>query len=441
MNFKNLLFCVISLSLLLWSCTAGNSYVKLKQELEKQYPVNRYYFDVGEAPLNQPTASSPGAAEAMAREVALNLARAGISRQIRIAIQAQVLDLLMVKHVDGTVEETLEITQIITSRTNEILKGVKVVQEDREDRLGIYRVVAVMPKGRANLNLNRLETDLAALTQMVSVPKPGPPKTSPPPLTSIERDTARGGVWVEGEGEAPFGLDTTLGKAKTQARDAARKDAIERAVGTHLKSKTVVHNSQLVEDLITTAARGIIEEEHVLEEKMHELKGTVFYVKIRARIRLDQVEHQDFVLTAFLNRDSFKEGDEARIHISLNEDGYIYIFNISQDEQVWQLLPNVLVSKHFIRSGEEFVFPDEPLRNRGVKLRVSLLPDMTRATEHIKVIASRKKLNLKVSHVKEAIFPLHAGKESGMIADLIKALAHIDGTEWAEITLPYDVKK
>jgi len=214
-----------------------------------------------------------------------------------------------------------------------------------------------------------------------------------------------------------------------------------------LKGKTVIYNSQLLEDLVTTATRGIIEEEQLLEEKIQEFKkagrviGTVFYVKIRAKVRLDRVEHKDFVMTANLNRDTFNEGEEALIHIRLNEDGYIYIFSISQDEQVWQLLPNALVSKHFSMAGEEFVFPDESLRNRGVKLRVSLLPGMMRATEHIKVIASREKLNLEVSHVKEAIFPLHDGKATGMIADLIKALAHIDGTEWAEITLPYDVKK
>ncbi len=233
MNFKNALIYVVFLPSLLWSCASGDSYLKLKHELEQQYSVKRYYLDIGEAPLKQPTASSPRAAEAMAREVALNLARAGISRQIRIIIQAQVFDLLMVKQAEGMLEETLEITQMITSQTNEILKGVKVVQEGRDNRLGIYRVVAVMPKVQARLSRVQLETDLASLTQAASVPKPEPSKTNPPPPTSIEKIVDQEGIWVEGEAEVPFGLDTTFGKAKTQARDAARKDAIEKAVGTH----------------------------------------------------------------------------------------------------------------------------------------------------------------------------------------------------------------
>lgn len=142
-------------------------------------------------------------------------------------------------------------------------------------------------------------------------------------LTDGAKESVYRAEWVEGEGEIPLGLDTTFGEAKIQARDAARRNAIEKAMGVYLKSSSLVYNLQLVEDLVTTVARGIIEEEKVLEEKTQEVKhegqvvGTIFYTKIRAKVRLDRVGHKEFEVKASLNRTSIRSGWGIAEHAGL----------------------------------------------------------------------------------------------------------------------------
>lgn len=428
----------IILFALLWSCAPIDPYIKVKQ----QYPESTYYIGIGEAPLKQPMATNPRMEEVMARQAAQNLARAEIAKQIRISIREQSLDMIRQIQTKEKVEETSEITRLIESQTNEVLDQVRIIHEGKDEQLGVYRALAVMDKENARLNRGQLEKELAALSRAPLISK-----QSEQGIKAGEGRPVQQGVWVEGEGEAPLGLETTFGEAKARARDEARRSAVERAMGIYLKSSSVVYNFQLVEDLVATAARGIIEEEKILEEKTQEVKregqlvGTILYVKIRAKVRLDRVEHKEFNVKASLNRTSFKEGDEAQIHVRPNQAAYVYIFSISQDEKIWQLLPNSIIQEHFVKAGEEFLFPDEALRNRGIKVRVNPPAGMKRASEKIKVIASKKKLQMETGKIHEAIFPLYDGREAGMIADLLKELALLDGSEWAEATLPYEVTK
>ncbi|MEW6325541.1 MAG: DUF4384 domain-containing protein [Nitrospirota bacterium] len=254
--------------------------------------------------------------------------------------------------------------------------------------------------------------------------------------------------WTEGDGIAPFGGDISFEEAKSRAKDMARRDAIEKAAGSNVKGSSVVYNYQLVEDLVSSVTRGVIEEEVVLLEKTEEMRkdgrvtGLVFHTKIRAKVRLNKAGHGDnFTVQASLNKSSFQEGEEALISVRPSADGYVYIFSVSQDEQVWVLFPNSMMPQDFVKGGREFVFPPDTMRDLGIRLRVSAPPGLRRATEKIKIIVAKKKLNVSGMGIKQGVFSQSSGKDTAMMTDLLKQLASLDGDEWAEATLPYEVRK
>src|SRR5207249_1608747 len=57
-------------------------------------------------------------------------------------------------------------------------------------------------------------------------------------------------VTVVAEGLVPFQSDLSLNEVRVRARDEARRNAIEQAVGVFVRGKSVVHNSQIVDELI-----------------------------------------------------------------------------------------------------------------------------------------------------------------------------------------------
>ncbi|MFZ2419080.1 MAG: hypothetical protein WAW22_11270, partial [Smithellaceae bacterium] len=81
------------------------------------------------------------------------------------------------------------------------------------------------------------------------------------PLISLAAEKP---VWVTAEGEALQGEFDTLKEIKGRARRDAQNKAVEMAVGTFIKSHTLVSNSQVAEDLIYAAVRGKITKEKIL---------------------------------------------------------------------------------------------------------------------------------------------------------------------------------
>ena len=260
-------------------------------------------------------------------------------------------------------------------------------------------------------------------------------------------------VWVTATGEAPMARDTTLGQAQAQALDAARRNALESAVGVFLRGSTTVYNYQVAEDLVNSTVRGIIEQEEILDEGQESVKqpgGTgrqkslIYHVTLKAKVKPAPVErHGDYRLVANLNHSTFNNGDEAKISVKTDTDSYLYIFDVTQDEEVLVLLPNSLIPEHKVSAGEEYLFPPEELRSRGVKLRVSTPPGVKRTQEKIKVIASKKKLVFMKARFQEAVsvFSDFKGKKTDLVTDLLKELAMLDGSDWTEATLPYEVRE
>jgi hypothetical protein len=256
-------------------------------------------------------------------------------------------------------------------------------------------------------------------------------------------------VTVVAEGMAPFLNTLSLDDVRAQARDDARRKALEEAVGLFVRSTTVLHNSQITDELIAAVSRGLIEQEEWLEERIEELKETkhsgpvvaLYRTKLRARVRPVRVERRaGFALSGSLNKTVFQDKEEAVIRIRSSQPAYLHIFSVTQDGSVTLLLPNRFVEGNQVLPDQELVFPNETLRMLGVRLRVSLPKGTTKAREYIKVIATRKPVTLVGEEPVRGLFRTYVGSEQGMIQDIIRRLAQLEDEDWTEMTLPYEVR-
>ena len=252
-------------------------------------------------------------------------------------------------------------------------------------------------------------------------------------------------VWVEAEGVVAMGQETTLEAAQRGSLDAARRAAIEQAVGTFVKSSSVVRNFQLADDLIHSIVRGVIVEEKILRRGVGETQdghGAIYQTRIKAKVRGIPVERRgDFSVAARLNRTQFNEGDEVELHITPTQDAYLYIFNVAPSEHITVLAPNRYEAETPLRAGKEYVFPSETLLSRKVKLKTWLLPGTTKSSEKLKVIVTRQPVPLLKGRVAEGVFMEYQPSETALLVELMRALGALDPAEWAEATLAYEVKK
>lgn len=252
-------------------------------------------------------------------------------------------------------------------------------------------------------------------------------------------------TWVEAEGVVAMGQDTTLEAAQRGSLDAARRAAIEQAVGTFVSGSTIIHNNQLADDLVRSMVRGVIVEEKILKRGVSDAQdgqGASYQTNLKAKVRGIPAERRgSFAVKAGLSRTQFNDGDEAQIRVTATQDAYLYIFNVGEDESITVLAPNRYEPETRLQAGGEFVFPTDTLLQQNVRLRTWLLPNTIRSVEKIKVIVTRQPVGLLKGQVSESIFKEYNAKQTALLIDLMRALAALDPADWAETTAVYEVRK
>jgi hypothetical protein len=248
-------------------------------------------------------------------------------------------------------------------------------------------------------------------------------------------------VWVTAEGESYQGEMDTLKEVKDRARRNAQGRAVETAVGTFVKSHTLVSNSQIAEDLIYAAVRGKITKEEVLSAGWDSKDRSLYKVNIKALVEPIYPEKGGGLSAKlYLSKTDLKEGEDVKIFYSVNEDAYVYIFSVAADGSVTLLLPNANIPDNFTQAGKAHQFP--PVDSR-IQLKAMFLPNSKEesAEERIKIVATRNKEALLSLGFKEGIFHIYDQKSTGMISDLVRRLNQIELTDWADATAVYTLKK
>lgn len=252
------------------------------------------------------------------------------------------------------------------------------------------------------------------------------------------------GVWVEAEGVFIMGDASTIELAKRGSLEAARRQAIEKALGVFVSGQTMVRNFQLVEDLIHVISRGRVVEEQVMEQGLQSSGGQdsagIYKTRLKAKVVRLTSEHQpDFTVRSNLSRATYAHGEQAQIRLHVTQDAYVYVFNVTEDDHITMLIPNRFMGEQFLPADREYVFPPEALVAKGIQLSTFVPTGKQRSRERIKVIASRHPISALGHQASEAIFQEYRASDTSLLINLARTLATLDPSEWAEHTSTYEV--
>ncbi len=246
-------------------------------------------------------------------------------------------------------------------------------------------------------------------------------------------------LWVESEGTAQMGEMDTQKEVKDRARRDAQNKAVEKAVGTFIRSHTLVSNYQVADDLVYAAVRGKIEKMEVLSEGWDEKDRNVYRASIKALVAPVYPEKgQGLSLKVALSKNTLKEGEGVKIFYQSNRECYVYIFSVAADGSVTLLLPNSVNKNNRMLLDKAYEFPPA---GSPLKLEAMFLPGFEGkfANERIKIIATAKEESIVPLGFQEGMFNVYDAKSTGMVNDLVRKLNQLEPTEWTEATAVYKI--
>lgn len=191
-------------------------------------------------------------------------------------------------------------------------------------------------------------------------------------------------------------------KAKEIAIEKACKRAIEFYSGVEISGRSLNIQAEnqdkvLIDDfssITQQTARGIIITKEILKDEIISQGNQLLkVVTIKTKVSKQKGEKDpSFQITAYLNRDYFKNNEEMELSVKSSKDCYLTVLNICSNDSVYVLFPNEYRKDNFIKSGELFILPNSKDKSIGMYFPVNLLPDKNSDSELIKVIATKIKL-------------------------------------------------
>ncbi len=379
-------------------------------DLAVRYPGDQYLLGVGYA-------HSP--------QAAVELARGDLAEKIRVRVATLTSDI--VRERNGRTEQ--EISTIVVASANELMEGVSIEAQGLDAESGMHYAVATLPKEKLD--------DMSGSLGHARLPDPLAP--APPAVTEP--------IWVTTEGVVSFGSDMTLSEAASRSLQEARRLAVEAATAAFVTAHRVVYNAEVTEEVVRTRVRGIILDEEVLDAGIREVRDdtglvALFYATtLRAHVKPMPVGDDNFAVHVSLNRTVFHDGEEVRVTIVSSRDAYVYAFSVGQDDSVRLLFPNGYAQDNFVSAQQELVIPSDLQRELGVRLRVSLPQHEPRAIERVKVLATAQPLPSQMSHERQGTLPVTSETPGASITDVMKQVASLENVPWAEMTVPYEIRR
>ncbi len=248
-------------------------------------------------------------------------------------------------------------------------------------------------------------------------------------------------VWIESSGEAKQGDHDTFKEVKDRARREAQFRAVEKAVGSFIKSHTLVSNNQVADDLIYASVRGKVRQTEVLSEGWDDKDRSTYRVKLRTLVDLVYPEKGEGMSARIsLTKDQLREGDDIKILYQSRSDGYVYLFSVAADGSVTLLFPNTLYKDNCVSKGKAYKFPPE---GSPIRLSAAFLPGFKGAVadEKVKIIVTRKKEDLIPLGFQEGMFTTYDSTSTGMINDLVRRLNQLDPADWTEASAVYRIQR
>lgn len=247
-------------------------------------------------------------------------------------------------------------------------------------------------------------------------------------------------VWVEAVGESVGSEYDPPKEVMERARNEAKRKAIDEAVGSFVRSHTLVTNAQLAEEMTFARVRGRIDKTETIAEERDRNDPNLYRVKLRVLVRpVYPEEGEGISVKLSLSKSALKEGEEVRIYYQTSTDCYVYVFSIGADNSVTLLFPNSQMQDNFVRANSGQVFPPDDCQ---IHLRAMCLPEFKNklSQEKVKVIATRRK-EILLHGFQEGMFQVYDARSTGLVGDLARKLNQLDPADWGEALAVYTIEK
>lgn len=211
------------------------------------------------------------------------------------------------------------------------------------------------------------------------------------PLLALEINTG-----ITSEGACAI-VGMSAEQSQLIALQRARAAAIEQAAGVRVVSSTLVTNANLAVDIIKTFSHGYIVKEKVewlpLGQYQKDSKTPPipeYRLKLTSDVKVLKHLNSSLGLTAKLDRSLYRSGEKASIDISVMKDIHYAIFNITADDQVIMLFPNLHDNDNSLNSGTTIRLPKA---TSSVELEMHTLPGHSIDNEAILVAVFDEQVN------------------------------------------------
>jgi hypothetical protein len=192
-------------------------------------------------------------------------------------------------------------------------------------------------------------------------------------------------------------VNQDMNKAVIEAKDDAKRQAIERVSGVKIKSSSLVSNYQLISDLVLAETIAEIKDYRVLYWEVENLikeknKDPVVQLKVKMEVTVKESDidaDKNFQIKAKLNKQVFYDDEKIIIkNLQISKDCFLYIISISGDS-VNPILPNKYVKEFVLRPNEKISFPTNELSEKGLSLIAKTSKDRGVDYEQLLIIATK----------------------------------------------------
>lgn len=240
-------------------------------------------------------------------------------------------------------------------------------------------------------------------------------------------------TWKAASGEAiaeGISPEETMGLA----RNRARLKVAEEVAGVTVSGSSMVKDSMMVSDLVSTLSRGRVTS--CRNEKWHDDlipaatgQGRLphYQLEMECCVAVDKGETDPFFsLSVKSNKPVYIDGEEIELEIRAGKDAHLTLFHLGSDNKATLLLPNVYQKAVPLTKGQCFTFPCN-----GLAMKARNNPGKKKDVEHFVAIATKEWLDI------EGL--VKTGKGETDPASLFNAIARIPASHRAVSITSYEV--
>ncbi len=191
-------------------------------------------------------------------------------------------------------------------------------------------------------------------------------------------------------------------EALQSAKDKAYNKALEyegidvSASSVFIESEGDKKFSDVFAKYLTTNSKGTIINSSIITEKKY-IQNNEVRLKLVMKITTGkQKKEKDpyFNIEASTNKTTLREGEALSIKVKSSKDCFITVLNFQSDNKINTVFPNSIQEDNFLKKGAELTLPTSKEVNFGLEYIVNLLPNKKEDMELLKVVATKKPLNI-----------------------------------------------